>query len=220
MAFRGGRRIWLLAKIPGDIWVTPEDNVGKYLLLTNRHDGKSKIRVLFTPIRAVCENTLQAALDGAAGSGVSLRHVGNIQDKLAESRRVLGISLKYYDTWADQAKDFGMKSFNRKAAAQYFRELAPNPPKGTDPTRARATRKAFHRLFEVGKGNDLPTVRGTLWGAVNAVAEFVDHERTTRQPKGGEKSVGSDRLARFDSAMFGSGAKLKAHAWDLALTLL
>ena len=57
-----GRRIWMLARVPGDIWVADEDNVKKYLLLCNSHDGGSPLRALFTPIRVVCENTLRAAL--------------------------------------------------------------------------------------------------------------------------------------------------------------
>ena len=220
----GGRRIWLLARIPGDVWVTKEDNVGKYLLLTTRHDGKSSFRVLFTPIRVVCANTLQAAIRGAGENGISIRHVGDIQNKLEEARRVLGLSLKYYDGWAEEATAFSKRSLTRTLVKEYFKTLVPDPKKG-NPARARSQRKSLIRLFEVGKGNTLPTVRGSLWGAVNAVAEFVDHERTVRlatdsRPKDVIGQRGRNRTARFESSMFGTGATFKANAWKEALALL
>jgi phage/plasmid-like protein (TIGR03299 family) len=208
-----GRRIWLLARLPGEVWVTKQDNVGKYLLLTNSHDGRSPLRALFTPIRVVCENTLRAALEGQS-SGVSIRHVGDILEKAKEAQRLLGISIKYYDTFADQAQAFAKRALSQEALVHYFETLAPNP-KDADPSRAIATRETFHRLFEAGKGNALHTVRGSLWAAVNAVCEFIDHERPTRV-KDGE----GDEFKRFQSAQFGSGAVLRTRAWTQALEIL
>lgn len=209
-----GQRIWLLARLPGDVWVTHEDCVGKYLLLTNSHDGRSPLRALFTPIRVVCENTLRAALGGGISTGVSIRHVGDILEKAREAQRVLGISLKYFDAFGEQAKAFVGRSLQWQAVADYFETLVPIP-KDVDPTRSIATRETLFRLFEEGKGNELPTVRGSLWAALNAVTEFVDHVRTTRV-KGDEKK----ELKRFESAQFGSGAQLRAQAWSEALALL
>lgn len=209
-----GRRIWLLARLPEDVWVTDQDNVRKYLLLTTSHDGRSPMRAMFTPIRVVCHNTLSAALGNGKGTGVSIRHTGDMMDKASEAQRILGISMKYYDTWSDQAHTFVRKSLTRQALALYYEELVPDPEKA-DPNRARKTRKELTRLFTKGKGNSLPSVRGSLWAAVNSVAEYVDHDRPTRLAKGDEA-----KTKRFQSAIFGSGAILKERAWDLALKMV
>jgi phage/plasmid-like protein (TIGR03299 family) len=209
-----GRRIWLLARLPGELWVTREDNVGKYLLLANSHDGKSPLRALFTPIRVVCENTLRAALSEGQSSGIRIRHVGDIRDKVQEAQRLLGISIKYYDTFAEQAGAMAGRSLRREALDGYFKSLVPDP-REVDPSHAAATRQTLVRLFETGKGNALPTVRGSLWAALNAVSELVDHERPVRV-KPGE----SEALHRWKSAQFGSGAVLKEHAWSQALMIL
>lgn len=74
----GGRRVWVQARLPGDVWVTREDNVGKYLTLVNSHDGGGSLRAFFTPRRIVCSNTLRAALREGARAGVSIRHVGDV----------------------------------------------------------------------------------------------------------------------------------------------
>lgn len=209
-----GRQVWLLARIPGDVWVTSEDPVGKYLLLTNSHDGQSPLRALFTPIRVWCKNTLRAALAQGKASGVSIRHVGNILEKAEEAKRLLGISEKYFDSFGEEAQAFAGRDLLRQEAARYFEELIPSPKEG-DPTRAQVTRETLLRLFEAGKGNDLPSVRGTLWAALNAVTEFVDHERPTRAKEGE-----SEHLKRFQSAQFGSGAVLRARAWEMAQSMV
>ena len=209
-----GRRIWLLVRLPGEVWVTREDNVGKFLLLTNSHDGKSPLRALFTPIRVVCENTLRAALHGGQASGISIRHLGDILEKAKVAQRLLGISVKYFDSFADEASALASHSLTRGALNRYFESLVPDP-KDADPSRAVSTRETLVRLFETGKGNALPSVRGTLWGAVNAVSELIDHERRART-KPGE----SEALNRWKSAQFGSGAALKERAWSKALANL
>ena len=64
-----------------------------------------------------------------------------------------------------------------------------------------------------GRGNQLPGVCGTLWAALNAVTEYVDHQRSTT---GDSDLEVSNRLA---SQWFGSGARMKAKAWEKALDL-
>jgi len=209
----GGRRVWIQAKLPGDMWITKQDNVEKYLLLTMLHGGGS-LWVMTTPRRVWCQNMLHHVLEEGKSSAIRIRHVGDIGEKVREAERLLGLSAASFDVFMDQARSFAGRMIKKEALGAYFETLVPNPKDG-DPSRAIATREAFMRLFESGKGNDLPTVRGTLWAALNGVIEYVDHERTTRVRPGQDEASG-----RFKSAQFGSGAALKERAWRGALALL
>jgi hypothetical protein len=60
-----------------------------------------------------------------------------------------------------------------------------------------------------GRGAELASSKGTAFGLLNAVTEFVDHKRRAR---------GADH--RLESAWFGQGATLKEKALDQALLMI
>ena len=209
----GGRRVWIQAKLPGGMWITKDDEVERFLLLSILHGGGS-LQVLETPIRIWCKNTLLRALEEGKSRAIRIRHLGDIESQVREAERLLVLSLGGFEVFADQARAFAGRMIRKEALDAYFRMLVPDPKDG-EPSRAVATRESLVRLFETGKGNTLPSVRGTLWGAVNAVVEHIDHERPTRAQGGTDP-----RENRWKSAQFGSGAALKTRAWSEALLMV
>ncbi len=209
-----GERVFLLAKLPGEMRVKGTDDlVNKYLLLSNSHDGSAALRVLFTPVRVVCQNTLSMALRQGQGEGVRIRHNGDLANKIREAQRVLGLATRFYDD--AQAKIDRLASVSPTAAQleSYFKSLYPDPEDGADNTRARQTREKLHALFSEGIGHDMPGIKDTWWCAYNAVTEMLDH-RTYRGKTEAERA--SNRL---QSIWWGTAAKLKEQAWEAALEL-
>lgn len=209
----GGRRVWIQAKLPGGMWVTKEDEVEKFLLLHMRHGGGS-LQVLDTPIRVWCRNTLLRALEEGKHRAIRIFHRGDIDLQVREAEALLALSLKSFEGFEEAARAFAARGLDRCDLREYLVRVIPDPKDG-DPARAVATRENLVRLFETGKGNTLPSVRGTLWAALNGVVEWIDHERPTRADVGEDPSGN-----RWKSAQFGTGALLKARAWREALALL
>lgn len=209
-----GERVFLLAKLPGEMRVKGTDDlVNKYLLLSNSHDGSAALRVLFTPVRVVCQNTLSMALRRGTGEGVRIRHNGDLANKIREAQRVLGLATKFYDD--AQSKIDRLASVSPTAAQldAYFNSLYPDPEDGADNARAKQTREKLHALFSGGIGHDMPGIKDTWWCAYNAVTEMLDH-RTYRGKTEAERA--SNRL---QSIWWGSAAKVKEQAWEAALEL-
>lgn len=213
-AFRKGEKIWMLAKLPGHIRVRYSDDITeKYLLLSNSHDGSSALRAFFTSIRVVCANTLTMADREGRGEGISIRHLGNLTTKIRQAREVLGIAARYFDD-LDGQFDFLARHYpNYAQVSGFFKTLVPDPEEG-NPTRARNTRDELFRLFEGGRGQDIPEIKSTSYAAFHAVIEYVDHFRPTRAKT--EFDRASNRL---ESAWFGSGSQLKRKALQLALEM-
>lgn len=215
-----GETVWLLAKLPGEIKVIGHDVSEKFLLLTNSHDGSGSIKVLFTPIRVVCQNTLNVALS-TRENAFSIRHTPGMGLKVEEAQKALGIVNARFELFQDAARKLATTELTVKASQAFFTKVAnrygeaPELAKGQElPAKTKAIIEEMTRLFEGGRGAELKGAKGTAWGAFNAVAEFVDFYRPTRSG-----DVSAIRASRADSLLFGTGKAMKQRAWDEALAL-
>lgn len=213
-ALRQGERVWMLAKLPDDIRVKDSDDITeKFLLLSNSHDGSSSLRVFFTPIRVVCANTLSIAEREGVGQGISIVHKGNPTEKVKQAQAVLGLADRFYQNVAQKMDVLASHYPSREQLEDFFSELYPDKLDSKS-RRAANVRQQLFQLFESGMGQEIPEVRFSSWAALNAVTEYVDHHRPTRV------KTEFDRMnQRLDSAWFGSGARLKERAWQLALQM-
>lgn len=209
-----GERVWMLAKLPDHIRVKGSDDlVEKFLLLSNSHDGSTALRTLFTPIRVVCQNTLNLALREGRNQGISILHKGDLVGKIREAQRVLGLAERFYDDAAAKIDILASHCPTVDQVQRYFESLYPDPT-DADNSRAKRVRENLTQIFETGIGLDMPAIKGTSWAAFNAVTEWVDHHRPTRAADPTERAS-----RRLKSAWWGSGATLKAKAWNQALSL-
>jgi phage/plasmid-like protein (TIGR03299 family) len=224
-----GERIWILAQLHGDIKVAKDDVVKKFLLFSNNHDGTASARCLWTPVRVVCANTLNQAVNGSKGEGVVIRHTGSLEGKIQEAQRILGLAVRMYDDLEGQFKASAKFKMTDTMRATYFASLFGPGPKGNDEdgtteeasAKTRKTLDRLHELAETGRGNGAKPVKGSLWSSYNAVTDFIDHERGTRVSNGADGSKrGDEPSKRFESSMFGQGAQVKERAWTLARAIM
>jgi len=209
-----GEKVWMLAQLPGQIRVKNSDDVTEqFLLLSNSHDGSSALRVYFTPIRVVCANTLGMAERQSRGQGVSIIHKGDLAAKVGEAQEVLGFAKRFYDDLEAKINHLAGHYPSHRQLQTFFESLYPDRENQSN-SRAKNIRGELLRLFEDGVGQDIPEIRHSTWAAFNAVTEFVDHHRSTRG------STPEQRASRrLESAWFGSGARLKSEAWNLAFEM-
>lgn len=182
-SLKGGTKIFLLGKI-GSIDILPQDQVDKYILLVNTHDGSGSVRVLFTAVRVVCENTINLALKEGKGQGLAVRHVGDIITKIEQSKEILGIAQKQFSKFEEFAKATTKIQFDSNRLEEFTKAILPPPkdPKTMKRTEARREkqRKQIIELFEAGQGIEIPNVSGTGWAAYNAVTEYLNYHRPVR----------------------------------------
>jgi Domain of unknown function (DUF932)/Tetratricopeptide repeat len=95
----GGRRVWVLAKLPGEVRLHQDEVTEKYLLLMNSHDGSTALRMLFTPVRVVCQNTLNLAMRGTSAEGIAIRHTACTKPKAVEPKVGLTLALLAAGNW-------------------------------------------------------------------------------------------------------------------------
>ena len=172
----GGRKIWLLAKLPDREIVG--DKTEPYLCFSNTHDGSGAIRVCMTPIRVVCNNTLNIALNGAKRAW-SVRHTGDIQAKLHEARMCLDMANKYMDKLAVYADQMANKSITDEQIAKILDEMFPSTEEMSDREKRNAE-KAREEYMICYFRPDIAQFLGTAWGALNAMSDMVGHSAPRR----------------------------------------
>ena len=202
----GGRRVWVLAKLPGEVRVSQDDVTEKYLLLMNSHDGSTALRMLFTPVRVVCQNTLNLALHRGTAEGISIRHTASATTRIDEARRALGLAHSYYEEFAAEAARLMATPYTDTQMNGLVERLFPMERDELS-TRTQKHRQKVLELFEYGRGHE--QIRGTAWAALNAVAEFADHYRSTRVRPGDRRDE-----KRLSSVWLGSAASLKRAAHE------
>jgi phage/plasmid-like protein (TIGR03299 family) len=197
-----GETIWVLAKLPGYIRIGRHDEVKKYLLLTNSHDGSSMVRTKLTPVRVVCNNTLSSALEGAEQE-VRIRHTPSAVERLQEAHKLLGLTNQLYKELELIFNRMSVKRITERQLIEFVKALVPDNEEASFNTRTENIRSKILELNETGAGSEYS--RGSLWGAVNAVSEFTDHVQN-----------GKDPMKRLNSVWFGGGERLKVKAFQLA----
>lgn len=117
-SLQGGRKVWLLAHMPHEYIISGE-RISPYLLFSNTHDGSGAVRVALTPIRVVCNNTLNLALS-TANRCWSMNHTGDIKGKLEEARDTLFMAEQYMDSLGKEFESLRMKKLSDKAVKDVF----------------------------------------------------------------------------------------------------
>ncbi len=201
-SLKDGQYVWVLVRLDADpITVVKGDEVGKYLLLSNSHDGKAAINVRFTPIRVVCWNTLTMVESDDAGPFLRIYHKGNLKQTMQKVQEVVDITNRTFSATMEQYRWLAKRQVGN--IHQYVLDVLRVPDDAEKPPRALDN---IIQLFEDGRGQDNPAVRGTYWAAYNAVTEWVDHER------------GRDG-SRLQAAWYGEGRRIKQRGLEVATEL-
>lgn len=222
-----GERIFISAKLPNNILVKG-DPVENYLVFTNTHDGTGGVKILFTPIRVICQNTLNAAIQSSTNY-VSFRHTTSVHNKISIAQEILGISKKYAEEIGFAYNVLANISVTDDEVIQYIGE---NVLTVEEMTRLKDTghtiKQLIHRdgnalydskistrkmnmMFDTykyyfeGPGQD--SIIGTAWGAANAISGYYSNIDNI------------DGSKRMDSILYADKSRKIKTALEMAATL-
>ncbi|MFZ4751908.1 MAG: DUF932 domain-containing protein [Chitinophagaceae bacterium] len=193
-----GERIFITAKLPDYIKVGCNDLIEKYLFLTTSHDGFGSITAAFTPIRIVCNNTLNAALKNCSNS-IKIRHTSNAQDRLNQAHKVLGISNQLstelediFNHWAKvRISDAEVKKLIQIAMVPN-KEVLSNLHRGLQDELSTCFKNMCDEVYEYALSSPTQqeqTTKGTLFGAYNAVTGYFQNVRSYKDDEAKFKSI-------------------------------
>lgn len=173
----GGKQIWLLAKMPTKKVLG--DDVEPYMFFSNSHDGSGAIKIGMTPIRVVCQNTLNMALNTAKRSW-STKHMGDMQSKLEEARLCLQLADKYMTRLDEEADRLANARLYHEQIEEILDEMFPIDDDATERKKSNVIqfRSNFWRAYNMP---DIVQFTDSAWRAVNAMSDAVTHAEPMRK---------------------------------------
>ena len=186
-SLQGGRKVWLLARLPHEYIISGE-RISPYLVFSNAHDGSGAVRVALTPIRVVCNNTLNLALSTAKRSW-SMMHTGNVQEKLEEAKDTLFRAEAYMDSLGKEFDELRKKKLADKQVMDYIEILLPMEDNTTPQQRKNISRLREDMGRRYFDAPDLKTVGKNAYRFINAVSDFATHAEPLRKTANYKENV-------------------------------
>ena len=210
-----GERIWVSAKLPNHFKING-DEIDNFLFFTNGHDGTIACNIGFTPVRIVCQNTLQMALKGAKQK-ITIRHTKNAKERLDEAHRILGITNSLVTEAEEIFNAMSKIKITDKEATQFIarsfainKELTEQAEVQLALQERRANNKidAIFEYYQSDPTQQTKAVKGTLFGVYNSVIGHLNHQEFDNPEK------------RLDSIMFGYGKAVSQRSFKLAMDMI
>ena len=174
-----GRRVWMLARLPREFIIGGE-RISPYMVFSNIHDGSGAVKTALTPIRVVCNNTLNLALRTAKRSW-SMIHTGDISGKIEEAKNTLLLADEYMTALGQEFEDLRKIKLSEKQVLDYIKILLPMEEnysllqkRGVEKLRADMKMRYFDAPDLKGVGNN-------GYRFVNAVSDFATHSTPRRK---------------------------------------
>ena len=205
-SLQDGKKIWILAKLP-DKYIIEGDQIDPYLVFSSSHDGSGSIKVAMTPIRVVCQNTLNLAMSTARRSWSTI-HIGDLAAKMDEAHNTLLLAEKYMGRLGMEFSRLSKIKLSDQKVMEYIDLLLPMDEQPTDIHRKNITRIREDMKRRYFDAPDLRHVGKNAYRFINAVSDYATHAKPLRA------------TANYQENMFAKtieGNPLIDRAYDLVL---
>lgn len=198
----GGRRVFFSFEIGEGIEIAGDPGKTRsFLLVTNGHDGMTPFGASVVSIRTVCWNTWQLALAGARASW-KIRHTASLDGRVAEARKALGLSFTYMERYKETAEALILKTVTDRQIENILRKAFPVPE--TQDTPERIEQSTFSKVLTAYRTSPtVEPVRGTAYGVLQAVGEYLDFGIQYHGRRFADDEV------RMDNLVYGGSSSLK-----------
>ncbi len=174
-----GKRVWLLARLPRE-YIIAGERISPYLVFSNTHDGSGSVKVAITPVRVVCNNTLNLALSIAKRS-FCIIHTGNIQDKIQEAKDTLFMAEEYMDCLGTEFEQLRRQKMTEEQIEEYIELLLPMEKEPTPIQQKNIIRLRKDLEKRYYDAPDLQELGNTAYRFINAVSDFATHSSPLRR---------------------------------------
>ena len=199
-SLNGGSRVWMMARMPQAKIL--DDDVDNFLVFLNSFDGSEALKVFTTNVRRVCNNTISLALKTTKRCW-AMKHTKKVSERMVEAEETLRLYEKYMVGLDKEAQKLALKKFTNQQVEDFWKKLFPYDEE-EECRKTTVNKDQIAQLEYCYNRDDLANFRGTGWGIMNAVADYVDHGIPMRQTPNWQEN-------RWDKILSGNTVFEKAY---------
>ena len=215
-----GEKLYASFTLPDSYRIDGWDDLDQYIYLTNTHDGSGGIKCIPANIRFGCTNQFAFHMSQLKQAGINprdltIRHSSKMSERIGQFEKAIGLVDTLNQNFANQAAELLTVEMSEADKATFYiyvlglttdEKLVDADNEWGLKTRGLNT---FNHLKELEKSstNNTSAMRDTAWQSFNVVTEYIDHAWV-------HNSNGTVNAKRAESSILGTGARLKAKAWD------
>lgn len=189
-----GRRVWLLARLPRE-YIIAGERISPYMVFSNTHDGSGAVKTALTPIRVVCNNTLNLALRTAKRSW-SMIHTGDISGKIEEAKNTLFLADEYMSALGKEFENLRGIRLSEKQVMDYIEILLPVEENFTPQQKRGIERLREDMRMRYFDAPDLKDVGNNGYRFVNAVSDFATHSTPRRKTANYKENISASHICQ------------------------
>ncbi len=178
-SLQDGKKIWLLAKLP-EKYTMEDEQIDPYLVFSSSHDGSGAIKVAMTPVRVVCQNTLNLALNSAKRIWSTV-HVGELSAKMNEAYATLQLAEKYMTDLSGEFSRLSNIKLSDSKVMEYIEMLLPMDEDSTEIHRKNIGRIRENLKIRYFDAPDLAHIGKNAYRFMCAVSDFATHAKPLRE---------------------------------------
>ena len=180
-SLQGGRKVWMLAKMP-QRYIISGDEIAPYMVVMNSHDGSSGIKVAMTPVRVVCQNTLNLALRNAKRTWTT-KHTENVMSRVHEAKETLQLAESYMGELGRSIDRLSRINLTDKKVMEFMESFFPMTPELTVIQRKNNKQMLEDMKRRYWEAPDLNNIGRNGYRFINAVSDFATHAEPIRKTK-------------------------------------
>jgi len=178
-SLQSGRRVWMLAKLP-EKYIIAGERIEPFMVFSNSHDGSAAIKVCMTPVRVVCQNTLNLALNHARRAWAT-KHTVNIQNRMHEARQTLGLAHKYMENLGREFDNLSRIKLSDSKVIEFINVLLPLADEATEIQRKNVEQLRDDVKIRYFEAPDLKVLGKNAYRFINAVSDHATHAKPLRE---------------------------------------
>lgn len=180
-SLQGGKKVWLLAKLPQK-YIIAGDEITPYFVIMNSHDGTCSIKAAMTPIRVVCQNTLNLALTTAKRIWTT-KHTENIFNRMTEAEDTILLAEKYMTELGKGIDELSKIKLSDRKVMEYMEQFFPVTEDMSDIKKKNNIRLLNDMKARYFDAPDLKDIGKNGYKFINAISDFATHAEPIRKTK-------------------------------------